>query len=224
MKIASATQAAVAGLSLLRGHVVAAEIAAGKSAVDHILNIAPTASSCDPNQTECTTAQDAAGPLVFAMHHYGIMDAAAIAAILTTIAQESGDLKYKRNHYPPPGRPGQGSSNMQNYRFNYEFALETDRLKDQLAAIDGAHPDSNPSNETMNAVLDLIISNTTYNFMTGPWYYNKYCSDEIKAGFRSQADLDATFKHYQNDCIGVVPIEESRMDKWAKARESFGLP
>ncbi len=52
-----------------------------------------------------------------------------VAAALSLIAFETGGFKYDTNHYP--GRPGQGTRNMQMGGYNVLYALRIEDLKAQ---------------------------------------------------------------------------------------------
>ena len=80
-------------------------------AADQILQIAPKSSTCEgaPAPDECATNVQAAPFLISAMSKYEIYSVPEIAAVLSVIAFESGDFKYNTNHFPAPGRPGQGT-------------------------------------------------------------------------------------------------------------------
>ncbi|CRK28207.1 hypothetical protein BN1723_014102 [Verticillium longisporum] len=85
---------------------------AAPSAESIILATAPKSSSCDPATdfaTECRTAAQAAPYLIKAFSDHKVYAPAEISALLSLIAFETGDLKYNRNHFPAPGRPGQGT-------------------------------------------------------------------------------------------------------------------
>lgn len=83
------------------------------------------AQSCDglgDFADECITAADATQPLIDSFAKYQITTPGEQAALLSWMAYESGDFKYVRNHFPAPGRPGQGCRNMMMPEFVSEFA------------------------------------------------------------------------------------------------------
>lgn len=80
---------------------------------EQILQIAPNSESCekaDPEfADECRTADVAAQHISASFKKYDINSRAEQAAILGWMAMESGEFRYSRNHFPPPGNVGQGS-------------------------------------------------------------------------------------------------------------------
>lgn len=78
-------------------------------AADMVRAISPASASCDgaPYPLECRTAEEAAPAIELSFQSYGINTAGEAAAVLSTIAFESGNFKYQNNHFP--GNPGQGS-------------------------------------------------------------------------------------------------------------------
>lgn len=86
--------------------------AAAKTAVDQLLELAPTSNTCDgaAHPDECATNVQAAPYLIDAMSKYKIFSVPEIAAVLSLIVLESGDFKFNRNYFPEPGQPGQGLS------------------------------------------------------------------------------------------------------------------
>jgi len=78
---------------------------------DNLIAIAPTTASCDgaPFPDECADATAAATAINKAFETYKITSKGERAAIVAYELFESGNFKYKRNHFPEPGRPGQGT-------------------------------------------------------------------------------------------------------------------
>ncbi|PQE12806.1 hypothetical protein CJF30_00002686 [Rutstroemia sp. NJR-2017a BBW] len=101
---------------------------ASTQALNQILQIVPASSSCAnaPVASECSTAAHAAPYLISAMLTYQIYTLPEMGALLSLIGYESGDFKYNINHYP--GRPGQGTRNMQMPEFNLQYALSIPAL------------------------------------------------------------------------------------------------
>ena len=78
---------------------------------EQLLEIAPNAKTCDGGDfaEECATADQAVPHIVSSFIRYGVTSRAEQAALISLMALESGEFKYNRNHFPPPGNPGQGS-------------------------------------------------------------------------------------------------------------------
>ncbi|KAH8883976.1 hypothetical protein GQ53DRAFT_752519 [Thozetella sp. PMI_491] len=175
-----------------------------KSAAQLISEVMPTANSCDGADfpDECRTAAQAAPFLIQSLPKYGVYTYAEIAAILALIGVESVDMKYKHN--VSPGRPGQGTANMQQIQFNTEYATElfgADKVQ-------GLAP---------NDVLALVTPDE-YNFASAAWFYKNKCAS-IHASL--QTGTDQGFSDYMG-CVGVV-IDENRTAYWTRAKTAFGL-
>ena len=71
--------------------------------------ISPSSSTCANAEVpaQCRTAEQAASAIASSFATYGITSPAEMAAVVGTMAFESGDFKYNINYYP--GNPGQGS-------------------------------------------------------------------------------------------------------------------
>lgn len=80
---------------------------------EQILQIAPNSESCEAAlpefADECRTASVAAEHISASFEKYDISSRREQAAILAWMVVESGEFRYSRNHFPPPGNPGQGS-------------------------------------------------------------------------------------------------------------------
>ena len=138
---------------------------APQSAASLIAAIMPTANTCSGAQfaDECRTADQAAPFLIDAMQKYGVYSTGEIAAVLSLIGYESVDMKFKHN--VSPGRPGQGTSNMQQINYNTLYAKSIPALAANLAAA-GSDP---------NDILALVTPDE-YNFGSGPWFLTTQCA------------------------------------------------
>ncbi|KAI0899457.1 hypothetical protein F4806DRAFT_492447 [Annulohypoxylon nitens] len=209
--------ATIAGLFLAGQAVVAAPAPsapltarAGKTAADIVAEIAPASKTC-ASTTECRTA-DQAGPLLAdAMVKYGVYSAGQIAGIIALTAFESVNYQYKHN--VSPGRPGQGTSNMQQFNYNLKYAQSIPELKDKIAGID-----ANASDDKKNALLALVNADT-YNFGSGPWFLTTQCTKDVQSAL-AKGD-DAGFSAYMG-CVGVT-ITDDRKAYWTRAKTAFGL-
>ncbi|KAI0171935.1 hypothetical protein GGR52DRAFT_447879 [Hypoxylon sp. FL1284] len=213
MKYQVATTAAAS--LLLAGQALAAPVTPrdGGSAADIVAQIAPNSKTC-AETTECRTAAQAGPLLADAMAQYGLDQAGQIAAVLALTAFESVDYRYKHN--VSPGRPGQGTSNMQMFSFNLEYARSVADLKDKVPA--AATPDTTDP-DTMNQVLALV-KDDRYNFGSGPWFMKTKCADAM-AALAAGKDVDAGFQAYMQ-CVGVTVTDE-RQAYWTRAKQAFGL-
>ncbi|KAF7539411.1 hypothetical protein G7054_g2199 [Neopestalotiopsis clavispora] len=134
-----------------------------------------------------------------------------IAGILALMAYESVNFAYKRNK--SPGRPGQGTANMQMSNFNVEYAASLTDLASQVAALGDITTD-----DQKNALLDLLVDDA-YNFGSGAWYYVNKCTDAQKTALK--AGDDAGFAAYMA-CVDVT-VTDDRSAYWTRAKAAIGL-
>lgn len=166
--------------SLLTAIALAGTIAASPLVRKHtncltatdLTNIAPDTASCDgaAAPTECAPADIAAPNIDQSFHTFKIDSFGAQAALVAIMLFESGDFKYKINHYP--GVAGQGTRNMQSPAFNEKYA-------DWIVA------NGNDSNVTTTSVsaasaqgpaelLDLINTDK-WGFASAAWFLSTQC-------------------------------------------------
>ena len=177
-----------------------------KTAASLILAVMPTSNSCTGAQfpDECRTADQAAPFIIQGFDKYGVRTYGEIAAIVSLMGVESDDLKFKHNI--SPGRPGQGTVNMQMVNFNTLYA--TDLFG--AAKVAGLAP---------NDVLALVTPDQ-YNFASAAWFYSTQCSQDVKNALKQ--GNDAGFAAYMG-CVGVSPDASPRPEYWQRAKTAFGL-
>ncbi|ELR06776.1 hypothetical protein VC83_04242 [Pseudogymnoascus destructans] len=126
------------------------------TALAQLLSIAPTSTTCAsaPFPLECRTAEQAAPFLISAMAANSVYAPPELAALLALIAFESGDFKYSHTHFP--GRPGQGTRNMQMPGFNLAYALSLPGTKDAAAKIAAGRQADALSDAEKDRVLALV--------------------------------------------------------------------
>lgn len=192
---------------------LAAYTTAQLSAAPIIEKIAPKSASCDGTSTECRTAAQAAPFIALGMWQYRIFSVKEMAAVVSLIAFESGDFKYKTNHFP--GRPGQGTANMQMAKYNLMYAKQIDGVKDQVkgvSSVDGLTDDE------LNAILALVTPDE-YNFASGAWFLTTQCDKGVRELLNS--DPDKGYQAYM-DCIGTE-MTDDRLAYWSRAKDAFGF-
>ncbi|KAK8070146.1 hypothetical protein PG994_006762 [Apiospora phragmitis] len=195
---------------LLAGLAAATPIARRGGAADQILAIAPNSKTCD-GSADCRTAAQAAPALIQSFQDYKVYAAGQIAGVLALMAYESGDFKYKHN--VSPGRPGQGTANMQMYANNVKYAASIPDLKSKAASFTDNSPDAQ-KNELLAMVTD-----DKYNFGSGAWYLTTQCDKGVQTAL-SKGD-DAGFAAYMK-CVGVT-VTEDRNAYWQRAKKAFNL-
>jgi hypothetical protein len=178
-----------------------------------IEHIAPDSASCDGKSDECRTAEQAA-PFIFdSFCQYGLQHPNQIAAVIALMALESGEFAYKRNAFP--GRPGQGTANMQMPPFNLKYAKSLEDVRDQVANVTST--DGLPDAE-LDRILDLVTVDE-HNFGSGAWFLRSECPDTVVAAL--EADIDNGFEQYMA-CVGVE-VGEERLAYLTKAKEAFEI-
>lgn len=191
--------------------------AALPTAEAQLLHIAPLSVSCAsaPFPSECATASTAAPFLIAAMSSYSITSAPELAALLSLIAFETGDFRYDRNHYP--GRPGQGTRNMQMGSFNLEYARAIPELATGVAQIAGSRTAEQLSDAEINAVRELVLDDK-YSWASAAWFYVTKCG-----GVRAEVQKGGQegFEAYMQ-CVGVQATAD-RLEYWKRAKEAFGI-
>ncbi|KAM0428841.1 hypothetical protein ACHAPT_006641 [Fusarium lateritium] len=210
MKFSSLSVAAVLGLANLS---LAAP--APLFALPIVQHVAPESKKCAAKNADCRTAEQAAPLIAKGMYDYGIYNVKEMAAILSLMALESGDFKYKRNQFP--GRPGQGTSNMQMAPFNLLYAKSIPELADKYKDINNA---TTEMNEKQLGVLLDDVTDDKYNFASAQWFLTTQCDPEVRTAL--QGDVDEGFKVYM-ECIGVTADDPDRLAKFKLAKQAFGL-
>lgn len=175
--------------------------------IDILTKIAPSSASCSnaPIAGECATASDAAQPLIDSFAKYRIATPAEQAALLSWMAYESAEFQYVRNHFPAPGRPGQGTRAMMMPTFVSEFASTL-----QLTNPDPA------------GLLDDVIK-AGGEWAAASWFYTAKCSDEIKQGVKTGGK--AGWEKFITDCVETTldSGEKSREVYWTRATQALGM-
>lgn len=192
-------------------------VAADLVAADIVAYIAPTSTSCETTD-ECRTNEQIGPLLVQAMFKNEIYDPAAMASILALIAFESGDFKYKRNtQYDGDDELhwGQGTSNMQMFEFNEEYARSITALVPQVEALGDL-----TTKDKKNELLSLVVADE-YCFASGSWFYATKCAETADPIFKT--DVDKGFEAHMACVLGEGTIAEERMPYWTRAKEAFGI-
>jgi len=190
---------------------------ADQTAISILEAIAPKSKSCSgaPIPDECRTAAQAADFLVKSFQDYKIYSAAEIAAVLSLIALESGEFQYNINHFP--GRPGQGTRNMQMPAFNLEYALDVQ--PDAVRKITTATTVDGLADTQLNAIRDIVTTDD-FTWASGAWFYTKKCDAQTKTAVQTQGK--AGYAAYLA-CVGTSSTSE-REAYWTRSRTAFGLP
>ncbi|KAM5345931.1 hypothetical protein ACJ41O_011792 [Fusarium nematophilum] len=178
-----------------------------------IEQIAPNSKSCPSDNTDCRTAAQAAPHIVQGLSRYGIYSLNEMAAVISLMAFESVDFKYKHNI--SPGRPGQGTANMQLAGFNLLYAKQIPGVGDELAGVESV---DGMSDAELDDLLALVTPDE-HNFGSGPWFLATQCDEGVRTALKE--DVDEGFKAYMG-CVDADATEE-RLAYLERAKEAFGL-
>lgn len=194
--------------------------ATSQIAASQILQIAPTSHTCDsaPYPSECATASQAAPYLITAFQTHSITNPAQIAAILSLQAFETNDFKYSINHFPAPGRPGQGTRNMQMAAYNLLYARSIPELLQKLEAITTAESVDGLTHDQLNAVRELVLPDA-YSWGSGAWFFSTQCEDAVKMATETPGEVG--FAAYMG-CVGTE-VTSDRLAYYDRALKAFAL-
>ncbi|KAN0080493.1 hypothetical protein V8E54_003697 [Elaphomyces granulatus] len=168
--------------------------------------IAPSSNTCAGASfpDECATASQALPNILDSFQTYKITSWGEQAAIVSLMAFESDDFKYNKNHFPAPGRPGQGARNMQSPTFNAKYAASIPALASKLPSASG-----DPA-----SVLNLLLSDEAYDFGSGAWFLSTQCSQEVRSALQSGSETGWTA--YITQCVSTT-VTDARMEYWKRA-------
>ncbi|KAI9819503.1 MAG: hypothetical protein M1827_006951 [Pycnora praestabilis] len=184
-----------------------------------LLHIAPTSSTCvgAPFADECATASDVAPHISSSFQTYGIATVGEQAALIGIMAFESGEFKFVKNHYP--GRPGQGTRNMQFPTYNIAYAKSIPALAGQLDAIVPSGTDASAlSDDSLDNMLALLTPDA-YSFASAAWYLTTQCGETIRQGLQSNGQTG--WEAYITGCIQTEATDD-RLAYWQKAVQALG--
>ncbi|KAL1981294.1 hypothetical protein VTN96DRAFT_2787 [Rasamsonia emersonii] len=206
-----ATAGPVPALSIRCSNTTSTNTTTGLT-TQRLLTISPNSASCDnaPAPGECSTAAQAVPFITKSFVTYNVTSLAEQAALISLMAFESGDFKYNRNHFPPPGRPGQGTRNMQSPTYNQQYAASIPALASQYRSVSG----------NVSAVLDLLLSDETYDFGSAAWFLTSQCTPAVRAALQSGSE--AGWEGYITSCVGTT-VTDDRKAYWTRAVQALGV-
>jgi hypothetical protein len=176
----------------------------------NLIAIAPQTASCDgaPFPEECADAITAATALNKAFETYKVTSKGEQAAIIAYELFESGNFKYNINHFPEPGRPGQGTRMM----------AMPDYVKQYATAIVGAdavaEAEAKGGDEGLKAVLALANGDDEKSFGSGAWFVSTQCRKDVRAGL--VAETEDGWHKFLAECVNTEPNTE-RDPAWVAA-------
>ncbi|KAI1937944.1 hypothetical protein LOZ66_003526 [Ophidiomyces ophidiicola] len=161
----------------------------------------------DKAKGQCRTAKQAAVPILRSFERYAITEKNETAALISLIALESGEFKYQKNVYP--GRPGQGTRNMQMPQWNERYASSIDELKDSAQKLKC----------NKEKILDLLLSKDEYDFGSAAWYVSTQCNADVRRGLKE--GTQAGWEKYITSCVQTT-VSEERLRYWQAAMREIG--
>ncbi|KAI5797802.1 hypothetical protein EDC01DRAFT_651357 [Geopyxis carbonaria] len=177
----------------------------------HILAVAPASAECtDPELIrlkECRTADQALPAIAASFERMNVTTVGEGAALLATMAFESGDFMYNRNKNP--GTPGQGTKAMMVPLWVQEYARES-------------FPEMGSGNVTDDAYAEKALKKVwddEYSFNAAAWFLQRShlsggCPAETSAQLREQGATG--FLLYVKQCLHTT-YEDKREQKWCLA-------
>lgn len=174
---------------------------------EKLIAIDPNTATCVGAEfpLECADAARAAPAISASFKKYEIESKGAQAALIGIMLFESGSFKYNKNHFP--GRPGQGTRNMQMLDFNKEYATSLFGAEKATAA------------SGTDGVLGLVLGDEA-SFGSAAWFLNTKCPASIKAGLADGSS--AGWIAYLTDCVGTEHTAD-RDVAWTAAKKALGI-
>lgn len=200
-------------VSLLVSLTMAASIPVHGKGASIIKQIAPESASCAAGNDECRTAEQAAPHIFRALAKYGINNTNQQAAVISLMAYESVNFAYKTNQ--SPGRPGQGTANMQMAAYNLKYAKSIPATRGAVANVDSV---DGQSDAELNRIRGLVTVDK-YNFGSGPWFLKTQCGAQVLQQLAN--DVDQGFQAYMS-CVGVEASSD-RLAYLTRAKKAFGI-
>ncbi|KAK4507733.1 hypothetical protein PRZ48_001468 [Zasmidium cellare] len=182
----------------------------GTITAQNLIDLAPSTATCDTTAQfgdECRTASIAAPAIAQSFTDYTVTSFGAQAALVSIMLFESGDFKYSRNHFPAPGRPGQGTRNMQSADFNALYA--EDLAAKGTCGLTTAKVEAAKA-EGPDAVLALVNTDRL-GFASAAWFLRTQCTPAIEEGLA--AATEDGYNAYLTECIGTTSTED-RIEGW----------
>lgn len=98
---------------------------------------------------------------------------------------------------------------MQSPTFNKKYALSIPALSPKVS-----------SNSDPSAVLDLLLSDESYDFGSGAWFLTTQCSPEVRGALQSGSE--SGWEMYITGCVGTS-VTEDRRSYWDRAVQALGV-
>ena len=182
-----------------------------------IQKISPASSSCAGASSECRTASQAAHVIAKSFAAYDITPPEA-ATLISLMAYETADFKYQKNHFP--GRPGQGTRNMQMKTYNLAYATGIKALSSSVTKITGENDANSLTDAQANDILGLLIAVDEYDFGSAAWFLSTQCSEPIRDGLKTGGSQG--WEAYLESCVGTSATAD-RQAYYQRALSALGV-
>ncbi|THU95510.1 hypothetical protein K435DRAFT_723605 [Dendrothele bispora CBS 962.96] len=185
--------------------------------------------TCKPTQQfadECKNTTDALPFINQGFVDYNITSVGEKAAILSLMVFETGNFSFDKNHFPPPGRPGQGTRNLMLFPGVYEYAVDMPCTSSQALALVPNNTDLDTvSNDTKNAVRELVLEDHL-SFASAMWFYTS--SGPSKTGCLEvpgmveglQNQTVEGWENYITNCI-FTTVTDERKKVWNETLDAL---
>lgn len=167
-----------------------------------LISIDPAIGSCAAQfPTECADAARAAPAISKSFTKYGLTTKGEQAAAIALMLFESESFKYKMNHYP--GRPGQGTYNMQMLKFNEQYATSLGL----------------PNTGLPNDILNGLNKSDDVAFGSAAWFMSTQCTPAVRTALK--AGTEEGWNAYISGCVVTTQTPE-RTAIWRKVVQGLG--
>jgi hypothetical protein len=169
--------------------------------------------SCDgaTYADECADSTRAATAINQAFETYKITSVGEQAALVAYMLFESGNFKYNKNHFPAPGRPGQGTRMMamppviEMYATSVAGAAAVAQAKAKGDADGG-----------LASILALVNSDDANSFGAAAWFLTSQCSSAVRAGL--DAETVDGWHAFLTECVDTT-LDPARDEPWTAAKQ-----
>ncbi|RMZ66903.1 hypothetical protein GMOD_00002281 [Pyrenophora seminiperda CCB06] len=182
----------------------------GSLTAANLIAISPATASCTKaaQPDECADATQAATALNKAFSTYKVTSKGEKAAIVAYELFESANFQYKQNHFPAPGKPGQGTRMMAmpNFVEKYATSVAGEAAVAKAKEVGG--------DAGLVAVLALANADDEKSFGSAAWFVTTECTADIRAGLA--AGTQDGWHKFLTDCVGTT-LDPGRDVPWNAA-------
>lgn len=99
---------------------------------------------------------------------------------------------------------------MQSPSYNQQYAASIPALASRYRSVKG----------NVTAVLDLLLSDETYDFGSAAWFLTSQCTPAVRAALRSGSEDG--WRGYITNCVGTT-VTDDRKAYWVRAVKALGV-